>query len=729
MSEDKGRTKKHNRVKIIMLVIITLLSIASLFLIYNIWLLSGVEDIIRYIVIASLFIILAIFILVAIKTYKKGKFRSTVIFIAIALLFTTIQFIGFYYINKAYTSINKINKIDVTYVTSLVVMKDSKINEIKDLKNKKIGIIKEEVGAEDYIISKEIVKDNKIEESNLITYDDFLSMINDLYEGTIDGAFVSSNYVSTFSSIERFADIKDETKIIVSKAKEMPKQNTKRNKPSAKITKPFTMLVMGIDSTNENIKTTTSFNGDSLILITFNPKTLNTTMLSIPRDTFVPIMCFKNRIQNKITHAAWYGESCMIDTIENFTGINIDYYVKINFKGVVKLVDAVGGIETDVPYSFCEQNSNREWGKSTVYVKKGFQTLNGEQALAFARNRHRAGDGSDVGRLMSKHCPTYNEGGRSDFTRAQNQQAVITALANKIKSTRNINKVYEILDLVEKSMDTNLTTSQILSFYDIGKTILEHSKTADNIINFQKLFLMTYGLRIYDEGMKQILDDQIYYKGSLDDVVTAMEVNLELKEPTIIKEFAFSINEIYEEQIIGKGTYNKASIPLVPNFTEYTKETATSWGEKNGVSITFNTTESSDSKYIDGQIINQSVPQLSLVSIAKTKGITLTVIKKIENHIVTPSKLDCTDESNKDNDTCIVPDFIGKKITDINNWENKLTDSSINIIKKSTKTDVKDDDGKVFDQTESSMGKNIYNLSNRIINIEYYEYESESDDD
>ena len=69
--------------------------------------------------------------------------------------------------------------------------------------------------------------------------------------------------------------------------------------------------------------------------------------------------------------------------------VNIDYYAKINFKGVVQLVDALGGIDVDVDYSICEQNSSRKWGKNTIYVEKGRQHLNGEQALAFARNRHK----------------------------------------------------------------------------------------------------------------------------------------------------------------------------------------------------------------------------------------------------------------------------------------------------------------------------------------------------
>ena len=89
------------------------------------------------------------------------------------------------------------------------------------------------------------------------------------------------------------------------------------------------------------------FNGDTLMLMSFNPKTLDAILLSIPRDTYVPIAC-NNKNYAKINSSAAYGTSCVISTINNLLGINIDYYVKINFKGVVDLVEAVGGVEVDV---------------------------------------------------------------------------------------------------------------------------------------------------------------------------------------------------------------------------------------------------------------------------------------------------------------------------------------------------------------------------------------------
>ena len=134
---------------------------------------------------------------------------------------------------------------------------------------------------------------------------------------------------------------------------------------------------MGIDSIDEVLPPNAVANGDTLILVTFNPKTLNATMLSIPRDSYVPIACWGGgKIENKITHAAGYGNDCMMRTIENYFGITIDYYAKINFKGLVKLVNAVDGIDIDVEKRLCTDDSDRY---HTVCIDPGYQTLNGEK--------------------------------------------------------------------------------------------------------------------------------------------------------------------------------------------------------------------------------------------------------------------------------------------------------------------------------------------------------------
>ena len=247
---------------------------------------------------------------------------------------------------------------------------------------------------------------------------------------------------------------------IFSKIREIKDKESKENT----LNKPFTVLILGVDSTN-NVNA--AFNGDTIMIVTFNPKTLNATMFSIPIDTYAKIACGNRQFQ-KINTSAYGGANCVIKTVTNITGVNIDYYVKINFKGVVDLVDALGGVEVDVPYSFCEQNSNRYWDDYTVFVEKGHQVINGEQALALSRNRHSAKN-SD---FMKKYCPDLTDGVRNDFVRGQNQQLVIEGILKRIKEIRNANKLLEILDVISKNIDTNLSTDEMFSFYEVLESLI-----------------------------------------------------------------------------------------------------------------------------------------------------------------------------------------------------------------------------------------------------------------
>ena len=704
---------KHGS-KLFILPSIALLAGAG-YLTYNILLLEGIENIIRMSIIGGALLIALILLLISLKIIMKGKLLGLIILSIICLLFSGVFFTGAILINKAYSSISKINKTEYTYTTSLVVMSDSGINSINDLSSKKIGIINDEKSIDGYIISQEIIKANNINSDVLVKYDSYLEMLTALYNGDINGVFISSTYISTFSPVEKFANIASETKTIVSKSKKVTKKVDNTN---SQITKPFTILVLGIDATEDDISKTTSFLSDTIILITFNPKTQNSTILSIPRDTYVPIMCSKNNTKAKINSAGTCGEAGVEKTIENLTGINIDYYVKINFKGVINLVDAVGGITVDIPYDFCEQNSDRLFGKYAISLTKGIQTLNGEQALAFSRNRH-----SNPSKLCKSDWKGYVT--PLDFGRGQNQQTVIKALLDKIKGTTSITVIYDLLDLLQKNMDTNISTSQILSLYNIAKSMLTSGSSAEDILSFQKLYLQTHSLTISGVG-----DAEIYYPASLDLIVNTMKTNLDIIEPTDNKTFSFSVNEIYEEQIIGKDVTNiTASNNKVPNFTaNYTKLTASYWGDKNDVKITYNTVESSNALYTDGQIIKQSITASTLVSSVKSSGITLTIVKKtavIASNTSNSTRTDCTKLSNKENSNCIIPNFVTEnyKATDVLNWTSKITDDSVTIVTSSitVKTTNKLKDGYVASQ-DATAYKSLYNLSSKMITIKYYKY-------
>ena len=154
---------------------------------------------------------------------------------------------------------------------------------------------------------------------------------------------------------------------------------------------PISILFLGIDDNSgreKNGQTAEKSRTDAMILSTFNADKEQIRMLSIPRDTisYIP----KVGYYDKITHAhAYGGPTASMDSVEATLDLPVDYYVRINMEAFVDAVDELGGIKYDVPYNINEPNTN-DTGK--IKVKKGYQNLNGDEALAVARTRHQDSD-------------------------------------------------------------------------------------------------------------------------------------------------------------------------------------------------------------------------------------------------------------------------------------------------------------------------------------------------
>lgn len=544
------KSRKFKKFNIFFSTIFGMFLMISIYLILNLIKLTGIETVIRYIVIVLLIIIDISLLIKWFRTMNRPLIGKYLSFLIIIILFGSIEyFIGFT-INKGLKVVENISVGKYkTYSTSLVTMKSSNITSPSDITIKtKIGRISNKKDVEGYVLTKDLIKKDKIEEDSIVDYDDPISMLYDLYENKIDAVFISSSYNDTYRTMDKFENIEQETLVLDTFKKKMKVQKETTVVASTKSVKePFTILLMGVDSTAENLSESSGL-GDSLMVITFNPNTLNATIFSIPRDTFVPITCYRN-VNSKITHAASGGDKCMINTIQNFLDVEINYYAKINFKGLVKIVDSLGGIDVDVPYSFCEQDSNRRWDAGHVqYVSKGHQHLNGEQALALSRNRK-----------TTPSCGAgWNDGVRNDFVRGQNQQLVINGILNRAKTMDNISQFYNLLEAVGNSLATNMEREQILSFYNVFKNVLINSKdlTDDNsIINMQKMYLNGSGAYIKDGIMNMNLYEYVPSKDSLNAIKKAMKVNLGFEEEEIAYSFSFSSDEEYTQKVIGKDLY------------------------------------------------------------------------------------------------------------------------------------------------------------------------------
>ena len=483
------------------------------------------------------------------------------------------------------------------------------------------------------VLAKELIKKENLTNNKVNTYASYYEMIDDLLNGEVDGIFLNSNYLTIFGEEEGFEKLKD-TVVAYTYSKKMENKDTKivSNKS---LTEPFTVLLMGVDSTADGLDASTSFNGDTLMLITFNPKTLNATMFSIPRDTYVPIACNHNRYA-KINSSAAYGTSCVIDTVKQLTTIDIDYYLKVNFKAVVDLVEAIGGVEVDVEVPdydvyynahngrICEQNSLRQKGKHLVCMDTGLQKLNGEQALAYARCRH-----------------AFLQ---SDIARNRHQQQIVEAIAKQLVKKDNINKVEDILNAITRNLSTNMSQKQILSFYDVMKDMITNSFNDGDFITINKTYLEYYSLPVKLSNKGSVTSAIGHYPGSLEAIIKLMKVNLELEKKDIVKTFSFDANEEYTEIITGKGITTGDKLETMPNFIGKSVSEAEAWANSHNITFKTEFVDVGNSHYnasiTPGLVADQSVSYRILVNNISELTIYINNATTTDNQV--------TDDNNED---------------------------------------------------------------------------------
>ena len=591
--------------------------ISSMFFIYALLLFNNIENNIRYLVIAIIFLLNILFI----NDYLFFNKTKNLIIINIKRTFmivlSIIFILVFIYANKTYKNINALNKTS-SYSYSLVSLDN--INPSNDT----IGYINESDE------TKKIVEEiNSLYKNNTLKeYKSYEELISDLLSKKIKYAILPSDFKKLLTNKEDFNKIK----VLVTKSIVKKKISTKT------IDKPFTMLLLGTDE-----DASSRGNSDVIMLVTVNPKTMNVTMLNIPRDTNFKLAC-TNDNERKINYA---NDDCIQKTLNQTFNVNIDYYVKVDFKLVVDLVDILGGIDMDVPHAICEQNSKRQWGTNVVLVEKGIQHLNGEQALALAR--HRKNNTPE----HYKYCPKdkkYHEGLFNDFVRNEMQQEIIKAIVTKVKTINSIDKFQEILNKLSSRVNTNMGSNTILSFYN---------------------FLVNSNKNIHMENMKLAGSDQyiqvswfktpIYFyvpnKESIAELKDYMAFNLSNNSKRKVDfTFDYDPDVNYTVKQIGAGPYlTNYKHNLLPDFTKTTQDEAEKFLKLHSIKYTIVYKNST----INGKVLSQSVE--ANTKLENVKSINLTISKKEE------IKLEDCETSSEEN--CKIPDFTNKNIAYIKRWE------------------------------------------------------------
>ena len=306
---------------------------------------------------------------------------------------------------------------------SILVLNDSKYEKIEDLEKKNIGSL--EFNTDGLKESKEKVE-KKIS-VNFKIYNDISELKKDFEKKKVEAMLIENSILAILT--EDDGEFASSYKVIYDFSVDVETKDIAKKVDITKDT--FSIYVSGIDTYGAVSSVSRS---DVNMVITVNPETNKILITSIPRDYYVPLAGKDGK--DKLTHAGIYGVETSVKTIENLLDTKINYYIKVNFTSLIKVVDALGGVKVYSKYNFTSMDG--------YTYKQGYNNVNGEKALSFVRERK-----------------AFNGG---DRVRVENQAAMIKALVEKATSPSIITKYNSLLKTLEKLFVTNLNMEDITEF-------------------------------------------------------------------------------------------------------------------------------------------------------------------------------------------------------------------------------------------------------------------------
>lgn len=391
----------------------------------------------KYLMIVAAVVAVMLLFIVLLTLVKIGVIRTAggilSIFICGMLIF------GMVYVNHIVMTLKSVAGSDTEVkVIAVAVTNDNAANSIEDTKGYSFGVFEGAYGEEIEETIEEVKQLNTDDALISEKYDSLVGMAQALLDGEIDAVICNKAYFEIVDEV--IVNFTSDIRIIYEKEFETSTDEVsdgtddlsdgKEKKKRTSLTdEPYTVLVSGIDVSGP---ITTTSRSDVNILMTVNPQTHEILLTTTPRDYYVYLPGISGDMRDKLTHAGIYGVKTSMRTLENLYGITISDYIRINFDSLVQLVDALGGVDVYSEYEF-------KSGKHYFY--KGVNHVNGEEALAFSRNRYAFGSG--------------------DIQRGQNQMLMLTAIINKLMSPSLLQNPSGVLDVVGKSMQTSIGSSEI----------------------------------------------------------------------------------------------------------------------------------------------------------------------------------------------------------------------------------------------------------------------------
>ena len=410
----KRRMKFGNIFSIILIV----LAVLGLFNIYKLNVLPLV-----YYIILFVGVLFFLFLLILMMHSKRGILR----FLGEILTFGVIM-ISIMGINYEAKTLSLLQGFGLNnYKTenyNIVVLKESSINTLKELDNKKIGHLDANLHVG---LSKTIDKLSQKIEFKSVAMDDINELTQNLKVEKVDAIVLEDARMDILKeeNPQEYETLKviDSIKVRIKMAKLGKAVDVTKD--------PFNIYISGIDTYGNITKVSRS---DVNMLVSLNPSKGKILLTNIPRDYYVKLHTYKQ--YDKLTHAGIYGINESMQTIEDLLDTKINYYLKVNFTTLVSVVDALGGIDVVSNYAFTSQDG--------YTYKKGVNHLDGKKALSFARERK-----------------AFSAG---DRVRGENQQLVLTSIIDKLSSIKAFSEYTHLLDAVDGEFMTNLSDKDITSF-------------------------------------------------------------------------------------------------------------------------------------------------------------------------------------------------------------------------------------------------------------------------
>ena len=375
----------------------------------------------------------AVVILVALASllliiYRKAE-KFTIFFLTLAILVSSVSFFALQQFVGFTSHINSTSNYS-EYSMSVVVLKDSEVHNVTQLDS-----VTGPTDTDNENIQK-LIADIKTSQSKELTVEQSTSYLT-AYKSLVSGEAKAIVLNSVFENI-----IESEYPDYASKIRKIYTKNITKEVAAPKVSKnkSFNVYVSGIDTYGPISSVSRS---DVNILMTVNQDSKKILLTTTPRDSYVPIADGGNNQKDKLTHAGIYGVDSSIHTLENLYGVDINYYVRLNFTTFLKLIDLLGGVDVYNDQEFTAHTNGKFYPVGNVH-------LDSEQALGFVRERYSLADG--------------------DRDRGRNQQKVIVAIIQKLTSTEALKNYSDILQGLQDSLQTNMPIETMM---DLVNTQLE----------------------------------------------------------------------------------------------------------------------------------------------------------------------------------------------------------------------------------------------------------------